>query len=286
MQHPVLAQIPTEVNLMDILDRIIQAKRARIKEQEEQTPLSTLSKMLDKSRPSPTKKKPLLSPDSFQVIAEIKRASPSKGILPWHLSLEEYLQAYEAGKAAVISVLTEEDFFLGSAADLQKVRSITSLPLLRKDFIISEYQVLESAVLGADMLLLIPRILSPLKLKSLLNLARELELEALVECSDERDIALALEAGARVLGINNRDLGTFEITLERTRQLSSQIPQECILVSESGIHTPKDAALVSSYGAHAVLVGESCLLAPDPLKHIRSLLEAGQKVKEGSSCPK
>lgn len=269
---------------MDILERILIAKRKRLQARERQLPLAELKRQLEGkiiSRPG----KPKLTPHSFHVIAEIKRASPSKGMIPWRHSLEETLQAYESGGASMISILTEEDFFLGGPEDWQRGRMLTSLPLLRKDFILSEYQVMESAVMGADMILLIAGILDTAALPNLLHLTHELGMKALVECRDEKDISRALQAGAKIIGINNRDLRTFRISLGRTQALSSLIPADCLLVSESGIHTPEDAAWVSGQGAQAVLVGESCLLSPDPALHIRSLREAGLGAKVVKPCP-
>ncbi|AFM02017.1 MULTISPECIES: indole-3-glycerol phosphate synthase TrpC [Desulfitobacterium] len=267
---------------MDILERILNEKRKRLRNLEKQTPLSELKRQLKDKVPAICPEKQGLTPNSFHVIAEIKRASPSQGIIPWRLSLEETLQAYESGGASLISILTEENFFFGGPEDFQKIRSLTSLPLLRKDFIFSEYQVIESSVMGADIILLIAGILDAAALSNLLHLTHELGLRALVECRDEEDISQALKAGAKIIGINNRDLRTFRINLERTQTLSPLIPPNCILVSESGIHTPEDAAFVSKYGAQAVLVGESCLLSPDPALHIRSLREAGLGVR---TCP-
>jgi indole-3-glycerol phosphate synthase len=179
------------------------------------------------------------------------------------------------GGASLLSILTEEDLFLGGTADFKKVRSLTSLPLLRKDFLFSEYQLYESALLGADAILLITAILEDTKLKALLCLAHELGLKALVECRDEQEIVRALDAGASILGINNRDLRTFEINLKRTEELSRLVPAECILISESGILTPQDAAFVARYGADAILVGESCVRSNNPKQHIQALLKAG-----------
>lgn len=267
---------------MDHLEKIVDQKRKKLRLLEQQVPLSRLKKQLESKASTTSPKRPTLklTTNSFQVIAEIKRASPSKGLIPWSHTLEELISAYESGGASIISVLTEEDFFQGGLNDFHKVRSLTTLPLLRKDFLFSEYQILESALLEADMILLIARILDAKTLASLLHLACELGLQSLVECSEERDIERALEAGAKIIGINNRDLSSFQVTLQRTQILSNLVPRDCILVSESGIRTPEDAALVSSYGAHAVLVGESCLGSSDPSLHIRSLREAGLKAQE------
>jgi len=222
----------------------------------------------------------LLPLDRFHIVAEIKQASPSKGKIPWQFTLEELVKSYESGGASLISVLTEEDFFLGSTEIFEKVRSLTVLPLLRKDFINTEYQIYESALLGADVVLLIAAILEDEKLKRFLNLAHELGLKCLVECRDAEEITTALNAGASIVGINNRNLRTFEIDLNRTKELSHLIPEHCTLISESGIHTSEDAAYVASIGADAILVGESCVRSHKPEEHMKALLQAGLQAKQ------
>jgi indole-3-glycerol phosphate synthase len=274
---------------MDILERILVQKRKRLSESNKALPLNELIKLYENKKSSLEKstsldllnlsvssRKWLLIPGRFHVVAEIKRASPSKGTIPWPHTLEEILQGYEKGGASLISVLTEEDFFLGGILDFKEVRSLTHLPLLRKDFIFTEYQVYESALIGADALLLIASILNDDQLKKLHQLAQQLGLRALVECRDEMEIHRALNAGATLLGINNRDLRTFEINLKRTEELSRHVPSDCILISESGIHSPQDAGFVSKYGADAILVGESCVRSEHPEQHIEALLKAGQ----------
>lgn len=272
---------------MNILEKIVVQKAKRLEQLQESLPFAQLVKRVEqKQRYSQVtveklriSSKSLLTPGTFHIIAEIKRASPSKGRIPWALPLEEILQQYETGGASLLSVLTEEDFFLGSSEDFQTVRQLTALPLLRKDFLFTEYQLYESALLGADAILLIASLLEESKLRSLIYLAEQLSLQPLVECRDEREISKALNAGATFLGINNRDLRTFEINLKRTEELSYLIPKDCLLVSESGIHSPEDAARVSRYGADAILVGESCVRSSYPAEHIRTLLQAGRTEK-------
>lgn len=266
---------------MNILEKVLVQKRRRLKERENRLPFQELLKRYEENKTSPKNLVPprqwLLTPHRFHIVAEVKRASPSKGNIPWSLSLEEIVQSYESGGVSMISVLTEEDLFLGGIPDFEHVRRLTSLPLLRKDFIFTEYQLYESALIGADAILLIVSILEDNRLKVLHRLAHELGLKALVECRDEHEIHRALEAGAEILGINNRDLRTFEIDLNRTRELGLLVPDDCILISESGIHTPQDAATVSCYGADAILVGESCVHSSNPSQHIAALLRAGEK---------
>ncbi|HVJ50317.1 indole-3-glycerol phosphate synthase TrpC [Desulfitobacterium sp.] len=270
---------------MNILEQILVKKSKRLEQLQEVLPFDQLVERWENKQTkigphlTPFSSGNFLIPGTFHVIAEVKRASPSKGRIPWALSLEEILSQYKRGGASVVSVLTEEDFFLGSSEIFRTIRRFTTLPLLRKDFIFTEYQVYESALLGANFILLITSILDEKTLNSLIKLAAQLGLKALVECRDEQEIAKALQAGATLLGINNRDLRTFEINLQRTAELSRQIPKDCFLVSESGILGPKDAALVSHFGADAILVGESCVRSDHPGDHIRALLQTGQEQK-------
>lgn len=281
---------------MSILDRILEAKKKRLEEDMEALPLSELhhqlNHLLQKEPPfkslSDQKLPDLDSANQdlkkvfqpFGLIGEIKRASPSKGQIPWQLSLPDLVLAYEKGGASLISVLTEEDYFQGGREDFRQVRSLTQLPLLRKDFIFTEYQIWESAFLGADMILLIASLFDKKSLQKLLNLTRTLGMEALVECSTAQEVLMSIEAGVIFLGVNNRDLTTFQVNLDRTQTLASLIPTHCLLISESGIHSPTDAFFVSRYGAQGILVGESCVSSPDPSFHIHSLLEAALKAKE------
>lgn len=272
---------------MNILEKIVVQKGKRLEQLQESLPFAQLVKRVEQKLRNPQiivekqlkSSRSILTPGTFHVIAEIKRASPSKGRIPWALPLEEILHQYETGEASLLSVLTEEDFFLGSSEDFQTVRQLTALPLLRKDFLFTEYQLYESALLGADAILLIASLLEESKLRSLIHLANQLSLQPLVECRNEREISKALNAGATFLGINNRDLRTFEINLRRTEELSQFIPKNCLLVSESGIHGPEDAARASRYGADAILVGESCVRSSCPAEHIRTLLQAGRTEK-------
>lgn len=270
---------------MNILEKIMAKKNERLKQLQETIPFSQIIKRWEdehQSFPHPSRGFSL-TPDHFHVIAEVKKASPSKGQIPWALSLEDLVHQYEISGASLISVLTEEDFFLGSPTLFQTIRQMTTLPLLRKDFIFTEYQLYESALLGADVILLITSLLEDQKLNLLIDLAQQLGLRPLVECRDEKEIMRALQAGATFLGINNRDLRTFEIDLKRTEKLCRLIPNDCFIVSESGILQPSDAALVSQFGANAILVGESCVRSSQPDEHIRALLKAGQVQKDRSS---
>lgn len=188
----------------------------------------------------------------------------------------DLVQAYQDGGAGVISVLTEEDYFHGSLTDLSQVRELTTLPILRKDFLWTEYQLIESRLHGADAVLLIVSLLNSALLKNLLSLAKELGLQALVECRDREEVERALADGAQIIGINNRDLRTFDVRLEKSLDLCHLIPKECVVVSESGIKTAEDVKSLAGAGVNAILVGESFLRSSDPTKYVASLREEGK----------
>jgi len=216
----------------------------------------------------------------ISIIAEVKRASPSRGRLNAGLDVAKLVGAYARGGAAAISVLTEPKFFEGSLVDLAKARRATELPLLRKDFIIDPYQVYEARVAGADALLLIASILPDARLRELLELARSLGMAVLVEVHTAADTDKALAAGADIVGINNRDLTDFSIDLAVTMNLRPLIPAGVIVVSESGIRSADDIARLESAGINAVLVGEALTCNPDPECKIRELLSNQRHILE------
>jgi len=209
------------------------------------------------------------------IIAEIKRGSPSRGVLHPNLDPVALARAYAAGGAAALSVLTDHDFFGGSFADLVAARGAVDLPVLRKDFLLDEYGVLEARAAGADAILLIAALLDPPTLRHLREFAAALGMAALVEVHDALELAAAIESGATILGINNRDLRTFEIDLSLTERLAAQRPPGTLLVAESGIHTPADVARMAAVGADCLLVGESLVTAADPAAQLRALLATG-----------
>ena len=259
----------------DILQRIVARKQERLSKAEQLIPFSILCQRLEAQRPL---RRPWpLAPDRFDLIAEIKRASPSLGPIHWQHSLSELVQHYELGGAGTISVLTEEDFFCGSLEDLAQVRKETSLAILRKDFLWTEYQLVESRVVGADAILLIVALLDQETLQRLFKVATELGLEVLVECHDLQEIERAIQVGAHNIGINNRDLRTFEVSLSTTLELLQAVSKDCVIVSESGIRLPEDAGRLAAAGVNAILVGESCVRQINPSRHIADLLEQGRK---------
>jgi indole-3-glycerol phosphate synthase len=205
------------------------------------------------------------------VIAEVKQASPSRGILRADFDPAQIAASYERGGATCLSVLTDIDFFKGSDACLQQARAACSLPVLRKDFIIDPYQVLEARAIGADCVLLIVAALDDAILQELMQLAGHLGMDVLVEVHDQDELERALQTPAPLIGINNRNLRTFETRLEVTLGMLDQIPDDRTVVTESGIHTREDVALMRSHGVHAFLVGEAFMKAAEPGEKLAEL---------------
>jgi indole-3-glycerol phosphate synthase len=210
----------------------------------------------------------------LRAIAEIKRASPSHGPIREPLDVREIASVYRAAGAAAISILTDGPFFKGSLSDLETARNAVDLPLLRKDFIIDAYQVYETRAHRADAILLIAAALHPSHLLELYSLAKSLSLHPLVEVHTFGDLETARKAGATLIGINNRDLTTFETTLETTFALLPHVPPEAVVVSESGIGRPDEVRRLAAAGVDAILVGEALLKSPDPGALLRELLSA------------
>jgi indole-3-glycerol phosphate synthase len=205
-----------------------------------------------------------LGSGGLQIIAELKQASPSRGLLRKDYRCREIAQGYEAGGAAALSVLTEEHYFRGSLTDLIDARDATGLPVLQKDFILEAYQVYESVAAGADALLLIVAALSVEDLQALLALCGRTRIAALVEVHTEEELAKAIGAGAQIVGVNNRNLKTLEVDLETSFRLREKIPSDCLAVSESGVKTADDLRRLKMAGFNAALIGESLLVADDP----------------------
>lgn len=205
------------------------------------------------------------------VIAEVKKASPSKGVIRAEFDPAAIARSYEAGGAACLSVLTDVDFFQGSDTYLQQARAACTLPVLRKDFIVDEYQLYEARALGADCVLLIAAALDDVQLAEFAFIAAELGMDALVEVHDIDELERALPVPARLLGINNRNLRTFDVSLQTTLALKSAVPADRILVTESGILAHEDVALMRSEGVHAFLVGEAFMRQPEPGQALQDL---------------
>jgi indole-3-glycerol phosphate synthase len=253
-----------------ILERIAARTRIRVEAQKEKMPLKKIKEAaLPSLRPFSFEK--ALSGDELAFICEVKKASPSRGVIVHNFPYVKIAKEYEAAGAAAISVLTEPEFFLGSGEYLSQIKKNVSVPVLRKDFIIDEYQIYESATLGADAILLICALLDTNTLASFIRIADSLGLSCLAEAHNEREIASALAAGARVVGVNNRDLRTFRVDLQNSVRLRPLVPAGVLFVSESGIKTPADTRALLKAGADAVLVGETLMLSKNKKEELDRL---------------
>jgi len=206
------------------------------------------------------------------IISEIKKASPSKGVLSHDFDPVRIARQYAAGGASALSVLTDVSFFQGSLADLRAARAAVPLPVLRKDFTISPYHVVEAAALGADAILLIAAILGEQEIREYRELAARYRMAALVEVHNQRELEVAIAAGSDLIGVNNRDLTTFQVTLETSLELAPLMPAGAVCVSESGIHDAGDVRRLRAAGYHAFLVGEHLMKSGDPAAALRSLV--------------
>jgi indole-3-glycerol phosphate synthase len=250
-----------------ILDKIVQAKVQHLDEAKRRTPIEELAPDAAPraaSRAAKSMVASLRSKERVNIIAEIKQRSPSKGIIRADFNPEWIAGRYAMSGAAAISVLTEEDFFEGSLEHLRAVRGRVELPLLRKDFVFDEYQLPEALKAGADAVLLIVAILEDFQLARLITLAREFGLDALVEVHSADEMHRAVDAGASIIGVNNRDLTTFNVDLETSIELARLAPRDAILVSESGIKTGGDLRRLREAGFNAFLFGELLMRANDP----------------------
>ncbi|MCB1777458.1 MAG: indole-3-glycerol phosphate synthase TrpC [Candidatus Competibacteraceae bacterium] len=259
----------------DILKKILARKTEEVVERSARLSLSTLMRQvgnLPTPRPFLTALKNAIATGQPAVIAEIKRASPSKGLLRDPFAPADIARSYASAGAAALSVLTDRDFFQGCEDYLQEARAVCALPVLRKDFIIDPYQVYEARLIGADCILLIAAALDDIALRELAELTARLEMDVLVEVHDAEELERVLLIDAPLIGINNRNLRTFETRLDTTLDLLAHIPANRTVVTESGIHTPADVALMREHGVHAFLVGEAFMRAPDPGAKLTELL--------------
>lgn len=246
-----------------ILDKIVAAKRLEIAAAKQARPERELRAALADAPPPRDFFAPLAAPGPIKLIAEVKKASPSNGIIRADFEPVDIARTYEAHGAACLSVLTDEPFFQGSLDYLRRVRAAVQIPVLRKDFILDTYQLLEARAAGADAVLLIAECLDDCHLRKLHNEALELGLAPLVEFYDRENLSRVLEAGATLVGVNNRDLRTFVTDLHRTIEMRQAVPAECVLVGESGIHGRADALALEAAGVQAMLVGEHLMASPD-----------------------
>ena len=253
---------------MDILSQIIETKKVRVASAKKARPLTELQGDAMRARKMSARhalRGALTQNERINIIAEFKRRSPSKGEISRNADPVAVAKTYQLGGAAAVSVLTEEDYFAGSLDDLRAVRQAIPLPILRKDFIFDEYQVYESAAAGADALLLIVTALDDDALVRLRTITEdELGMDALVEVHTAEELGRAVQAGARVIGVNNRDLSTFEVSLETSVQLASAAPKDTVLISESGIGSADDIQRLRGLGYRGFLIGETLMRADDP----------------------
>jgi indole-3-glycerol phosphate synthase len=256
-----------------ILTRIIEAKKKRLEVSRMRVPEAIVKRMAETAKPVPSFRDALVKPAArARIIAEVKKASPSRGVLRDALDPARLAEIYTQAGACAISVVTEEDFFQGDLGWINKIRSASELPVLRKDFLWDAFQIYETRAAGASAVLLIVAMLQPSELRDLITLSQQLKLDALVEVHDETELAEALEAGASVIGVNNRDLKTFDVTLQTAIRLSKLIPEDRLFIIESGIHSKNDIDALLEAGAAAFLIGEHLLTCPDPALAMRDLL--------------
>ena len=266
------------MNTPTVLKRIVARKLEEIAERQQQTTIDDLKLRIEANRSGP------MAPRGFAkamqakldlglpaVIAEAKKASPSKGVIRESFNPAAIAASYQAGGAACMSVLTDADFFQGHEDYLQQARAACELPVIRKDFIVDPYQVYESRAIGADCILLIVACLEDQQMQQLAQLAEDLGMDVLVESHDAHELARALQLSTPLVGINNRNLHTFELTLQTTFDLLAMMPEDRMVITESGIHTPADVMLMQNKNVNAFLVGESFMRASDPGEKLAEL---------------
>jgi indole-3-glycerol phosphate synthase len=255
-----------------ILDRIVEARRASVAHRKRVLPDVALKIAVEKKVAPPRDFPGALSQPGLNVISELKKASPSLGMIREDYSPPVLATSLEAAGAAALSVLTEEDFFRGSLGDLKEASKATQIPILRKDFIFDPWQVWETRAAGADSFLLIAAILDDETLGELLDLGRALKMEPLVEVHSREELDRVRNAGARIIGVNNRDLRDFQVHLETSLELVEAIPEECMAVSESGLHSHQDLIRLRRAGFDAFLIGEQLMKGGDPGAALMDLL--------------
>ena len=270
--------------LPDVLARILDRKREEVAEGARAVPLAAARRRAAEAAPARGFEAALRAKTGAgraAVIAEIKRASPSRGVIREDFDPSRIAAGYERAGAAALSVLTDREFFQGAPEHLRAAREATALPVLRKDFLVDPWQVYEARAMGADCVLLIVAALDDGRLGALADLARGLGLDVLVEVHDEAELERALRLPTRLIGINNRDLRTFDTTLETTKRLAAHVPPDRLAVTESGIAAREDVSGLRAHGVHAFLVGEAFMSAPDPGERLAALF-GGPRAEEES----
>ncbi len=255
-----------------VLEKIVQTKREEVANAKLDRPIESMLESLAEAPPTRDFLAALSGFSSIRLIAEVKKASPSKGVLREDFDPVAIAKAYEVGGAACLSVLTDEVYFQGSLSHLTEIRQQVKLPLLRKDFIIDDYQLLEARLAGADAVLLIAECLAPEELKRLYHRSRQLGMHALIEFYEPNNLAAVVATGCPLIGVNNRDLHTFEVDLMHTVRMRQLVPRDRCMVGESGIFTREDAQLMYTSGIQAILVGESLIRQNDITRAVQLLL--------------
>ena len=257
-----------------ILDAIIENKKIEVEKSKGLLPLESLISGIGKAQPPRDFYKAIDHGGELRIIAEVKKASPSKGVLRDDFDPVKIALSYANAGASALSVLTDEKFFSGSLSYLREIREAVDIPLLRKDFIIDPYQVYEARLYGADAVLLIVSALGQDVLRELLRLTHSLGMNAVVEVHDDNELARALDAESRIIGINNRDLRTFEVDLGVSVRLSRKVPDGVLAIAESGIASGGDIKKLRNKGVHAFLIGETFMKAPDPGVELKNLISS------------
>lgn len=258
---------------MTILDKIIAHKQEEVRQEKEAVPVSDLEKYPAFSRTCLSFRDYLTHPEKSGIIAEYKRASPSKGLINGVAPIEETVGGYQAAGASAVSVLTDTEFFKGSLRDLTAARSVLDIPLLRKEFIIDEYQLLQAKAYGADMVLLIAAVLDTDRLKALSSAARSLGLQVLLEIHSLEELERSLIDTVDAIGVNNRNLNDFTVSLDRSFELAGRIPGHFLKISESGISDPEAIRRLREAGFNGFLIGESFMRTSNPAAALRKLVE-------------
>jgi indole-3-glycerol phosphate synthase len=255
-----------------ILARIVDAKRQRLERTKMRVPEAVVKHFASRTPAPPSLREALQNSKPVRILAEVKKASPSKGVFTKTFSVPNLVDAYTEAGASAISVVTEEDFFQGSLGWVSEIRNRSPLPVLRKDFVFDPYQIYETRNAKASAILLIVAMLKPEELRTFVTLAHDIGLDALVEVHDETELREALDAGARMIGVNNRNLKTFDVDVQTSHRLAKLIPEDCIFVVESGIRDRRDIESLLEAGADAFLIGESLIVADNPAQTLRGLL--------------
>jgi indole-3-glycerol phosphate synthase len=273
----------TSARSKNILERIVEARRESVAHRKRVLPEAALRMAVEKKVASPRDFASALTGPGIRIIAELKKASPSRGVIRSDFAPTLLAADFEQAGAAALSVLTEEDFFSGSLADLKEASRVTKISILRKDFILDPWQVWETRASGADSFLLIAAVLDDETLRTLLALGRSLMMEPLVEVHSREELERVLSAGAQIIGVNNRDLQDFSVHLKTSLELIQAIPQDCIAVSESGLRTREDLVRLNQAGFDAFLIGEHLMQHADPAQALRALLQPCRLEKPGQA---